>query len=140
MLARLGDDGTYAGLENFFADAAFARFLEWAHLRAAGRSAFLVINGDFIDFLRIVKLPDDEGAFAEWSSTLAELGISRSAADLEASITRKERQFGRKTHDYKSVFNLSVAARGHEVLFDRLAVWMARGHQLVVSKGNHDLE
>lgn len=138
--AGLARDGTYDGLENFFADAAFVRFLEWAHCRAAGRGALLVINGDFIDFLRIVNLPDDDGAFEEWSRMLAELGISRTAADLRASITAKERRFGLKTHDYKSVFKLSVAARGHGDLFDGLAAWLARGHRLVVTKGNHDLE
>jgi len=137
--AGFADDGTCDGLENFFADAAFARFLEWAHLRATGRGACLVINGDFIDFLRIVTIPDDD-ACAEWSRTLAQLGISRTAAGLRASITKREVQFGPKTHDYKSVFKLSVAARGHRVLFDGLAAWLARGHRLVVTKGNRDLE
>jgi hypothetical protein len=59
---------------------------------------------------------------------------------LQSSITKKEREFGLKTHDYKSVFKLMVAVSGHRAVFDALALWLHRGHRLVVTKGNHDLE
>ena len=138
--AGLSGDGIYDGLENFLADQAFDRFLEWAHHRSAGRSAVLVINGDFVDFIRIVTLPTNEADFVYWHDTLARLGIERSLESLRSSITKKERQFGLKTNDYKSVFKLMVAVHGHRLVFDALAVWLHRGHQLVVTKGNHDLE
>lgn len=138
--AGLSGDGVYDGLENFLADQAFFRFLDWAHLRSAGRRATLVINGDFIDFLRIVTLPASDADFACWHDTLAQLGLAHSPESLRSGITKKERQFGLKTHQHKSVFKLMVAVEGHRPLFDALAVWLHRGHQLVVTKGNHDLE
>jgi hypothetical protein len=36
--AGLSGDGVYDGLENFLADQAFDRFLDWAHHRSAGPS------------------------------------------------------------------------------------------------------
>jgi UDP-2,3-diacylglucosamine pyrophosphatase LpxH len=138
--AGLSGDGVYDGLENFLADQAFGRFLDWAHHRSAGRSAILVINGDFVDFIRIVTLPASDADFVYWRDTLAQLGLEYSLESLRHSLTKKERQFGLKTHDYKSVFKLMVAVHGHRLLFDALAVWLHRGHQLVVTKGNHDLE
>src|SRR5215467_1185992 len=62
--AGLSGDGVYDGLENFLADQAFSRFLDWAHHRSDGRSAILVINGDFVDFVRIVTLPASDADFA----------------------------------------------------------------------------
>lgn len=138
--AGLSGDGVYDGLENFLADQTFVRFLDWVHHRSAGRSATLVINGDFVDFIRIVTLPASDADFACWRDTLAQLGLHHSLESLRSSITKKERQFGLKTHDYKSVFKLMVAVHGHRLLFDALAVWLHRGHQVVVTKGNHDLE
>jgi UDP-2,3-diacylglucosamine pyrophosphatase LpxH len=138
--AGLSGDGVYDGLENFLADHAFSRFLDWAHLRSAGRRAILVINGDFVDFIRIVTLPASDADIAYWHDTLTRLGLEHSLESLRSGITKKERQFGLKTHDYKSVFKLMVAVQGHRLLFDALAVWLNRGHQLVVTKGNHDLE
>jgi hypothetical protein len=55
--AGLSADGVYDGLENFLGDEVFGRFLEWAHRRAAGRSAILVIDADFVNFIRIVTRP-----------------------------------------------------------------------------------
>jgi hypothetical protein len=43
--AGLGDDGTYDGLENFFADAALVRFLEWAHPAVHGPHGAVVAHG-----------------------------------------------------------------------------------------------
>lgn len=140
MGAGLATDGTSDGSENFFADAAFRRFLDWAHARVSSARATLILNGDVVDFLRITTLPAGEDDFIEWSATLAQLGISKKAGDLRASITSKEKTYGLKTDDYKSVFKLSVAAKGHRPVFDALARWIGRGHRLIVVKGNHDLE
>jgi len=87
--AGLSRDGVYDGLENFFADHAFARFLDWAHHRSAEGSATLVINGDFVDFLRIVTLPVTDADFASWRDTLAQLGLEYSLESLRSSITKK---------------------------------------------------
>src|SRR5579859_3643752 len=122
--AGLSGDDVYDGLENFIADHASSRFLDWAHLRSAGRRAILVINGDFVDFIRIVTLPARDADFTYWHDTLTQLGLEHSPESLRSSITKKERQFGLKTPDYKSVFKLMAAVRGHRLLFDALSVWL----------------
>lgn len=138
--AGLATDGTSDGLENFFADAAFTRFLDWANRRTSSGKATLIINGDFVDFLRITTLPVSEDDFARWRKILTELSISKTIDELKQSITDRERKYGLKTDDYKSVFKLSVVAKGHQPAFDTLAVWVGQGHRLIIIKGNHDLE
>lgn len=136
----VGSDGQYEGTENFFADTSFQRFLDHAHDHlAAGRSALLAINGDFVDFMRIMHVPEEEDR-GTWAHILAQLGLPMSDEALANSIDKKERKHGLKTHDFKSVWKLARCANGHTVLFDALADWVARGHHLVILKGNHDLE
>jgi hypothetical protein len=36
--------------------------------------------------------------------------------------------------------NFMSATRGHLKLFERLAQWLSDGNQLIITKGNHDLE
>jgi len=131
--------GVYHGTENFFADEAFHRFLRHVASRA-GPDALLIVNGDFVDFIRITDLPVNETDFKWWSQQLAELGIERPIEELRRSIDKRERQYGLKTHDFKSVYKLAVAERGHPAVFRALAEWVAAGHRLVFVKGNHDLE
>ena len=57
-----------------------------------------------------------------------------------ASISKKEIDYGLKTHDYKSVWKLHRCMQGHPHFFDRLARWLQDGNKLVITKGNHDLE
>jgi UDP-2,3-diacylglucosamine pyrophosphatase LpxH len=135
------EDDTYRGTENFFSDDAFGRFLR--HLSAearAGESMLLIINGDFVDFMRITLLPVTEGDFQAWSNLLAAIGIQRSTIELRASIYKKEREFGLGTDPDKSVWKLAKASAGHRELFTALGEWLASGHRLAVVSGNHDLE
>jgi UDP-2,3-diacylglucosamine pyrophosphatase LpxH len=137
-------DGSYSGTENFFADESFARMLAYVQKDRAekrGRSSVLVINGDFVDFLRIVSAPETEADFLEWQDLLVSIGITdKHVEELKAAVSDKERDIGLKTHDFKSVWKLHVATRGHPALFAGLAGWVQHGHSLVVVKGNHDLE
>lgn len=140
LSAGKGIDGNYSGTENFFADAAFVRFI---HSLDGGkdRKAILVINGDFVDFLRIAELPDKEREFAEWLEILSSVGITTfTVEDLKRSIDDKERKFGLKTHEFKSVWKLSTVVKGHPEVFAALAEWLEQGNTLVITKGNHDLE
>ena len=75
MSAGRGLDGNYSGTEDFFADAGFVRFIESLG-GAAQRKTILVINGDFVDFLRVTALPDGPNDFGEWSALLERLGIT----------------------------------------------------------------
>jgi UDP-2,3-diacylglucosamine pyrophosphatase LpxH len=138
-------DGTYSGCENFFCDQSFERFLKYAHdnLEQKASSALLVINGDFIDFLRVAETPAGKEEFIEWEKLLDRIGAEpkRTSDQLEASIAKEKKQgYGLQTHDYKSVWKLARVVAGHPAFFDALAEWLGRGHRLIVVKGNHDLE
>jgi len=133
-------DGRYGGTENFFCDESFRRFLRHAHANLRAPNAMLIINGDFIDFLRVVYRPRQKEDFSEWEELLEAIGIPRPASELKASITKKERKYGLRTNDYKSVLKLAIVVKGHPDFFEALAEWLGSGHRIVVVKGNHDLE
>ena len=160
-------DNSYVGTENFFADLPFARFLsrprppkpreddaarkrdgadvlsdgcESPHNEPAGPGATLVINGDFVDFIRVMDVPKSDNDFRKWSELLEPLGIYRSPYDLKSAIVPTECKHGLRTTDYKSVWKLAVAIKGHEPVFEALAQWVGAGHRLVIVKGNHDVE
>jgi UDP-2,3-diacylglucosamine pyrophosphatase LpxH len=140
----LTSSGTYPGTENFFANEDFGRFLKYVHqkiLEKKNKQILLVINGDFIDFLRIMPVPETEDDFLQWESILKSTGINdKPVSFLKTAITPKEKKFGLKTHDYKSVWKLDLAIQGHSTVFDALAGWIGCGHHLLITKGNHDLE
>jgi hypothetical protein len=52
----------------------------------------------------------------------------------------KEKKYGLKTNDYKSVWKLFICSTGHRQLFTRLTQWIKDGNDLIIVKGNHDLE
>src|ERR1044072_6485791 len=86
-------DGTYSGCENFFCDQSFERFLKYAHdnLEQNASGALLVINGDFIDFLRVAETPAGKEEFIEWEKLLDRIGAEpkRTSDELEASIAKE---------------------------------------------------
>lgn len=138
-------DGTYNGCENFFYDQSFERFLEYlnSQIEPDGPRALLVINGDFVDFLRVGESPSQKDEFRAWEDLLDKIGYEpkQTSDELEASIVKEKRQkYGLQTHDYKSVWKLARVIDGHSLFFDALALWLKRGHGLIVVKGNHDLE
>ncbi|HEV7590441.1 MAG TPA: hypothetical protein VGO40_20185 [Longimicrobium sp.] len=131
--------GRFDRIENFFADEAFARFLE--HYRpAAADGALLVLNGDTLDFLRVVATPLSARELDAWRSRLAALGVATTSAGLAASIDDKERRYGLGTEDFKCVWKLDEIAAGHGQFFAALAGWVAAGGRMLVVKGNHDVE
>jgi len=140
LASGINTNGNYEGTENFFADQSFVRFIDHLDKKNSAPRALLVINGDFIDFLRICDYPVTSGDFAEWEEMLAVLGIHRPQTTLRDSIIKKERTFGLRTNDYKSVWKLHKCILGHKALFERLALWLYDGNQLIITKGNHDLE
>ncbi len=169
-----GRDGNFDGCENFFFDASFHRFLKRSNDPLAGRKAILIINGDFVDFLRVTYVPGRERGlgkwqkflkriklrrratrirslhgddatrfrndFDEWQDLLEQIGIHHSTDSLINSVSDKEEIYGLETDDYKSVLKLDIVVKGHGVFFDALSEWLGSGHQIVVVKGNHDLE
>ncbi len=147
----LNPSDNFTGNENFFADGAMKRFLNAVaqkRLENANRAVqtapmTLIINGDFIDFLRITDYPDSERDFNEWLEAIQLVGITNyaDAHALNASIAVEQKEgYGLKTNDFKSVWKLHVSTDGHAKIIEALADWLADGHKLVITKGNHDLE
>ena len=162
--------GVYDGTENFFANQAFARFLSYANKNKKTPNAVLIINGDIFDFIRIRDHPGKqrrvrptkrmkyllrlnplkkqarysrEDALPEcgnWSTELLKLGIEKTPSELEGSVSKKERKFGLRTDDYKTIYKLMKIRHGHPAFFDALGVWLEAGNKLLILKGNHDLE
>lgn len=140
LAAGININNNYEGTENFFADQSFVRFIDHLEKKSGTAKALLVINGDFIDFLRICNFPVIDKDFSDWEEMLRIIGINRSQQELRTSIIKKEKTFGMRTNDYKSVWKLHVCIAGHKTLFERLALWVHHGNELIIAKGNHDLE
>src|SRR5215204_3045703 len=140
LASGLNTNGNYEGTENFFADQSFSRFIDHLQEKLNNKPGILVINGDFIDYLRIRNIPETEDDFRCWQEILENIGINKTVDELKKSIVKKEKEYGLKTDDFKSVWKLYVCMQGHKILFNRLSQWIADGNELYIIKGNHDLE
>jgi predicted phosphodiesterase len=138
LAAGIERDFKFSGTENYFYDEIFSRFIQ--HIKSKNKKSWLVINGDFIDYLRITNIPKKQEDFELWQDSLRKIGINKSLPELQSSILPKELEYGLKTHEYKSVWKLVCAGHGHKLFFDTLAEWIIAGNKLVIVKGNHDLE
>lgn len=78
-------------LENFTEDTAFKDFLEHKRqaIKKAGTHALLVINGDFIDFLRIVRVPQTAEELLAWREKLLQMVREK----LPGELARVEEDF-----------------------------------------------
>jgi UDP-2,3-diacylglucosamine pyrophosphatase LpxH len=115
----------YGTTEDFFHDAAFARFLDHLAARYGDDPSrlVLVLNGDVFDFLTVVDAPTDGEA---------------AAAGFEVSAA--ERKFGLDPTELKSVYKLEAVFAGHPVFFRALARFVGTGFCVEILRGNHDLE
>jgi UDP-2,3-diacylglucosamine pyrophosphatase LpxH len=155
--------------ENFLADSAFSRFLETKRKEARHRNSqlWLIINGDFIDFVRITATPTDEAELREWQEKLTSITEAKLPGQKQRVLNafekfakvwriylrvrhqpsrkwpravRHEVKYGLKTQDFKSIYRLIIAQQGHRQVFQALAQWLAEGHRLTIISGNHDHE
>lgn len=140
---RTGPFGKFTQGENFFWDESFQRFLNV--ITQPGKSQTLIINGDFFDFLRVNRIPrkenpEDPALVQRWTSFLN--GINHPAASKDLySADDSEKEYGFKTHDYKSVWKLLLMFLGHKVFFDSLRSFLQKDdNRLLIVKGNHDIE
>lgn len=141
LAAGVNSNGNYDGTENFFADSSFVRFLDHLDKKlATGKKGLLIINGDLVDFLRIRNIPITQKDFENWKKVLDDIGLPMSLEQLRSSVSSKEVKYGLRTDDYKSVWKLYVCACGHPLFFEKLALWLFSGNELIITKGNHDLE
>jgi UDP-2,3-diacylglucosamine pyrophosphatase LpxH len=136
-LGRNPATGRFSRTENFLADEAFSRFLDYA---GAGPQKLLFINGDTFDFVRICDYPREEQELEDWRDFLERLKVVKTTTELRRAISPREKKFGLETDDYKSAWKLLQIANGHREFFRALAGWINHGGLLLLSKGNHDLE
>jgi UDP-2,3-diacylglucosamine pyrophosphatase LpxH len=103
-------------------DAPLAEWLDHMSEHTEGGKPWrLLINGDAFDFVSMTctPAPDDMVPF---------------------TVTSEERQFGLAPEEAKCVWKVRRIAERHRLVFDALARFVARGHQLAWIRGNHDVE
>jgi len=105
--------------EDFFFDGEFWRFLRYYRKPRHGRPWHLLINGDFMDFLQVTKLPDNLAGYR---------------------YDRRHPCYGLGCGERETVFKLGVIFAGHRDFFLALADFLARGNRVTIIRGNHDVE
>jgi UDP-2,3-diacylglucosamine pyrophosphatase LpxH len=130
------DTGLLDRREDFFFDTTFERFLsKQAQLaEKAGCRFRLIFAGDLIDFQQVMSKPGEkDGKYRSghrWSQCF--------------SFGKDEKQrhqcLGLSTSPDHTAWKLERIITGHKVFFRALADFLARGHELVILPGNHDIE
>jgi UDP-2,3-diacylglucosamine pyrophosphatase LpxH len=104
-------------------DREFGRFLEWyGEHPEGGRPWRLIVNGDMVDFINVTLLPepgDPDAAF---------------------EVSDSERRFGLAGEEAKVAWMLGRIVARHRPLFEKLAAFLARGNEMAIVRGNHDVE
>jgi UDP-2,3-diacylglucosamine pyrophosphatase LpxH len=131
------DDNKYRTTENFFYDDEFAEFLHYLEKNQGNKPWKLIINGDFIDFIRLTECPT-LNKYHCWQKTLKDVGINMEVADFH--ISKREEDLGLRTSEYKSVWKMDFIGKAHAKFFMALAHFINNGNKLVIIKGNHDVE
>ncbi len=85
----------------------------------------LVVAGDFIDFVEVVVVPQAQGPLK---------------LHLSFEVSEEERAFGLGTEAERTLVKLDATLGYHSELFTRLARFVREGGELVVLRGNHDVE
>ncbi|MBI4818491.1 MAG: metallophosphoesterase [Deltaproteobacteria bacterium] len=114
--------GFAQGRPNPAFDRAFVDLLD---LYTAGKEGDwkLILAGDFIDFLEVVVVRDDRRRFL-----------------LSFDVTNEEQEFGLGTAAERVLEKLYTTLEYHQDLFARLARFVKGGGEIVVMRGNHDVE
>lgn len=84
-----------------------------------------VIAGDFIDFIEVVVVPEKQGPL--------DLALS-------FDVTHEENQFGLGSEAERVLIKLEKTFEYHQAFFRRLARFVKEGGELVLLRGNHDVE
>ncbi|HXG94977.1 MAG TPA: hypothetical protein VNN73_21740 [Blastocatellia bacterium] len=98
-----GPDGRYDGCENFFYDDSFKRFLHYARQSSRSTNSILIINGDFIDFLRVTYVPGRQGRFNWWQRTLTQFKIRRRKRRIKKLALGEREEFRRDFIEWQRV-------------------------------------
>jgi UDP-2,3-diacylglucosamine pyrophosphatase LpxH len=109
--------------EDFFFDQNFERFLRYLSVLEKEEKFFyrLVINGDLVDFLQFTTVPEERDIQGE-------------------TLTKREKNLGMGTSEIKTLWKLGKLIYGHKVFFTAIADFLAKGNELIIIPGNHDIE
>ncbi|MBN1875226.1 MAG: metallophosphoesterase [Anaerolineae bacterium] len=129
----LPEQAQYSPREDFFYDEALFALLRYHHERQdqacyAGRPWCLVFNGDTFDFEQVVTLPKEGSQLQR----VCEVALYDELGD--------RKKYGLGTSSQEARWKLGCIARGHPVFFAALGWFVARGHRVILIKGNHDPE
>lgn len=139
------DTGKIQRNEDFFHDFSFAQLLNY-HVnlsRAQQKEAYhnvpwrLVINGDAFDFLQVVSKPSTT---IDGVATMRVMNAAGRPMVKEKQLSENERLYGLGTTEPEVVWKLKRIALGHPLFFQALGWFVAAGNEIVVLKGNHDIE
>lgn len=104
-------------------DTAFINLLD--HYTTGQESQWrLVLAGDFIDFMEVVIQP--------------EAGMGRLPLSFE--VNAEDREFGLGSEPERVVVKLEKTIEYHAAFFTRMAEYVKNGGELVLVRGNHDVE
>ncbi|HLF84161.1 MAG TPA: hypothetical protein VI837_08310 [Blastocatellia bacterium] len=116
-----GRDGRYDGCENFFFDASFRRFLERAHESLDSRKAILIINGDFVDFLRVTYVPGGERGLTKWRKFLRRMKLSRRSKRIRSLASEHRHTFEKEFEEWRRVLERIGIHRSVESLINSVS-------------------
>ncbi len=85
----------------------------------------LILGGDFIDFLEVVVVPGTEGILD---------------MKLTFDVTDEEKEFGLGTEAERIIIKLDRTFEFHKAFLRRLGEFVRQGGELVIVRGNHDVE
>jgi UDP-2,3-diacylglucosamine pyrophosphatase LpxH len=105
-------------------DRAFIDFLDF-YVQGREHEWRLILAGDFVDFMEVVVVPGAQG--------FLNLNVS-------FEVTAEERAFGLGSEAERVLVKLEKTLEYHAEFFERLARFVKLGGELVVVRGNHDVE
>lgn len=116
-----GRDGRYDGSENFFFDASFHRFLKQAQESLESRKAILIINGDFVDFLRVTYVPGAERGLSKWQKFLRRTKLRRRTNRIRSLTGEHRRTLDKEFEEWQRVLERIGIQRSVESLINSVS-------------------
>ena len=130
------DTGLLSRREDFFFDTTLERFLskQAQFAERTGCRFRLIFAGDLVDFQQLMSTPGGKNgsyrASHRWGHCFS----------FGKDEKRRHRCLGLSTSPDHTVWKLEQIFDGHRVFFKALSDFLARGHELVILPGNHDIE
>ena len=115
-----GSDGRYDGCENFFFDGSFRRFLKSADQEVSPQKAVLIINGDFVDFLRVTYVPGSERGLTRWQKAQRRLRLRPRARRIRRLKDEHREEFKKQFEEWRQILEKVGIKRSLESLVESI--------------------